>query len=40
MRPRWTHIKQIKTNDETQFPVNPMLNDEIEKKTIKKNLKK
>jgi hypothetical protein len=28
----YSHRKQIKTNYKGQFPTNPMLNDEIEKK--------
>jgi hypothetical protein len=31
---------KIKINYEDQFSTNPMLNDEIEKKSIKKRLKK
>jgi hypothetical protein len=37
----YSHRKQIKTNYKTQFPTNPMLNDEIEKKIqFKKRHKK
>jgi hypothetical protein len=32
-----THIKQIKTNNETQFSINLILNDEIEKTNQLKN---
>jgi len=35
LRPRYSHKKQIKTDYEAQFPTNPMLNDKIERKTIK-----
>jgi len=31
-RPRYSHKKQIKTDYEAQFPIDPMLNDKIEKK--------
>jgi len=35
LRPRYSHKKQIKTDYEAQFPTDPMLNDKIERKTIK-----
>jgi len=35
MRPRYPHRKQIKTNYETQFPTDLVLNNKIEKKLIK-----
>jgi hypothetical protein len=31
-RPRYSHKKQIKTDYEAQFPIDPMLNDKIGKK--------
>ena len=34
MGSRWPNKKKIKTNYEAQFPINPMLKDEIEKKKI------
>jgi methionine aminopeptidase len=40
MIPIYPHRKQIKINYETQFSIDPMLNDEIEKKTqLKKDTK-
>jgi len=36
-RPIYSHRKQIKTNYKTQFPINLMLNDKIEKKNTKNN---
>jgi hypothetical protein len=40
MKSWWLHWKQIKTNNETKFPINSILNNEIEKKIlIKKDLK-
>jgi len=35
VRPRYSYKKQIKINYEIQFPTDPMLNDKIEKKSIK-----
>ena len=32
MRPRYPNIKQIKTNYQDQFLIDPMLNNEIRKK--------
>jgi len=41
MKPIYPHRNQIKTNFETQFQANPMLNGEIgKKKSIKKEHKK
>jgi len=34
-----THRKHIKTNYKTQFLINSMLKDDIEKKSIRKGLK-
>jgi hypothetical protein len=34
MGSRWPNRKKIKINYETQFSINPMLKDEIEKKKI------
>ena len=36
LKPKYPHIKQIKIYYEAQFPTKLMLNDEIEKKSIKK----
>jgi len=39
MRPRYSRTKKIKTDYETQFPTDPILNGEIEKNIrFKKNL--
>jgi hypothetical protein len=35
LRPIYSHKKQIKIDYETQFLTDPMLNDKIEKKSIK-----
>jgi hypothetical protein len=35
LRPKYSHKKQIKIDYETQFPTDLMLNDKIEKKSIK-----
>jgi hypothetical protein len=35
-----THRKHIETNYKTQFLINPMLKDDIAKKSIRKGLKK
>jgi hypothetical protein len=35
VRPRYSYKKQIKINYEIQFPTDLMLNDKIEKKSIK-----
>jgi len=40
MRSKYFHIKQIKLNYKIQYPVNPMLNDGIEKKKLNLKLKK
>jgi len=32
LRSRYSHKKQSKTDYEAQFPIDPMLNDKIEKK--------
>ena len=29
MKPRYPYEKQVKINYETQFPIDPMVNDEI-----------
>jgi len=39
VRQKYSYKKQIKTDYETQFPTDPMLNDKIEKKSIKKTQK-
>jgi hypothetical protein len=39
MRPKYPHRKQIKTVFEAQFSINSMLNNEIENKLIKKDIK-
>jgi hypothetical protein len=39
-RPIYFYKKQIKTNYETQFAANPILNDEIKKNQLKKIHKK
>jgi len=39
VRQKYFYKKQIKTDYETQFPTDPMLNDKIEKKSIKKTQK-
>ena len=36
MRLRYPHKKQIKTDYETQFSTDPILNDKIKKNSIKK----
>ena len=40
MRPRYFHIKQIKTDYKTQFPTDSMLNNKIKKNQLKKGHKK
>ena len=40
MRPKYHHIKQINTDYKVEFPTDSMLNNEIEKKSIKKGHKK
>jgi hypothetical protein len=35
LKPRYSHKKQLKIDYETQFSTDPMLNDKIEKKSIK-----
>ena len=40
MRPRYSHIKQIKTDYKTQFPTDSMLNNKIKKNQLKKEHKK
>jgi len=35
VRSRYSHKKYIKTDYETQFPTDPILNDKIEKKSMK-----
>ena len=40
MRPTQPNRKKIKTNYNTQFSINLVLNDKIEKKSFKKKLKK
>jgi len=39
VRQKYSYKKQIKTDYKTQFPTDPMLNDKIEKKSIKKTQK-
>jgi hypothetical protein len=39
VRQKYSYKKQIKTDYETQFPTDLMLNDKIEKKSIKKTQK-
>jgi hypothetical protein len=40
MRSRYSYRKQIKIDYETQFPTDPTLNNEIEKKIIKNKTQK
>jgi hypothetical protein len=40
MRSRYSYRKQIEIDYETQFPTDPMLNNEIEKKIIKNKTQK
>jgi len=39
MRPRYPHKKQVKTDYEAQFSIGLVLNNEIEKKSIKNKTK-